>query len=374
MKNLLFLVIFFFSALIADDFNASDTVDINTTEQNSSKVVYSQKVLYLSYKNVPKRVLKGEIFPLTIKTLSTVKNFTDINYTFSNSRGLKLLDTTPFRESYEKYYYDTFYFLTTQNNAKLPDITAFITREGNITYQPTTLKAQTLNSIILNPKKDFSNIVANFFEVTHYKTSSYDEQHNIIVFMAEAQNCDIKALSFNDVFKQGIESIEGDFFNASITYYMVINKNIEDFSFSYFNLKENRYIQLNIPIVVNDDSVATQSDLKPKDQSKEKLKMFIAAGVAFIGFIFILWRKRYIYLIFILIPLAYILYIAMPSKELCIKKGSEIHLLPVDNGTIFEKTRGVIHLQKEGRVKGFFKVKLQNEKIGWVRDEDICSY
>jgi len=375
VKNLLFLAIFFLSALFADDFNTSNTVDINTTEQNSSKVAYSQKVLYLSYKNVPKRVLKGEIFPLTIKTLSTIKNFTDINYTFSKSRGLKLLDTAPLRESYEKYYYDTFYFLTTQNNAKLPNITASITNEeNNITYKTTTLKAETLNTIILNPKKDFSNIIANFFELAHYKTTSYDEQHNIIVFIAEAQNCDIKALHFNDVFKQGIESTEGDFFNASITYYIVINKNIEKFSFSYFNLKENRYIQLSIPIVVNDDSVTTQSDLKPKDQSKEKLKMFIAAGVAFIGFIFILWRKKYIYLIFILIPLAYILYIAMPSKELCIKKDSEIHLLPVDNGTIFEKTKEVIHLQKEGKVKGFFKVKLKNEKIGWVRDEDICSY
>ncbi len=154
----------------------------------------------------------------------------------------------------------------------------------------------------------------------------------------------------------------------------MINKDIENFSFSYFDLKKNKYSHLVIPIIVNDDSVTTQSDLKPKDQSRERLKMFIAAGVAFIGLIFILWRKKYIYLIFILIPLAYIVYIGMPSKELCIKTGSQIHLLPVQNGTIFETTQTTIYLQKEGSVKNFVKVKLQNDKIGWVKNEDICSY
>ena len=102
--------------------------------------------------------------------------------------------------------------------------------------------------------------------------------------------------------------------------------------------------------------------------------MTIAAVVALVAFIFILFRKKYIYLIFILIPLAYIVYIAAPSKEVCIKVGSKIYLLPVHNGTIFEETSSEYHLQKEGSVKEFTKVKLQNEKIGWVKNEDICSY
>ncbi len=102
--------------------------------------------------------------------------------------------------------------------------------------------------------------------------------------------------------------------------------------------------------------------------------MKIAAGVAVIGFIIILWRRKYIYLIFILIPLAYIAYIGVPSQDICIKRGSQIHLLPVDNGTIFETTPKIYYLQKEGKRKNFTKVKLQNEKIGWVKNEDICAY
>jgi len=102
--------------------------------------------------------------------------------------------------------------------------------------------------------------------------------------------------------------------------------------------------------------------------------MKIAAGVAFIAFIFILWRKKYIYMIFIIISLIYIIYLAIPQKDVCIKEGSQLHLLPVHNGTIFETTQSQYNLPKEGQIKGFVKVKLHNNKIGWVRNEDICSY
>ena len=347
-----------------------DNSDIN----QSTEVIYMPKVLYLSYKDTPTRVLKGEIFSLTIKALSTVENSTDITYEFSNYYGLESLGTIPYRDSDDKYYYDTFYFLTTASNAKLPDIIATLRTYDETPHKTTTLKGSPLNVITLNPEKDFSNIIANSFELIEYKTTSYDNKHNIIVFMATAKNCDIKSLKFSNVFKQGVESISEDYFESKITYYIVINKELENFSFSYFNLEKNRYSLINIPIVVNDDSVTTQSDLKPKDQSRERLKMYIAAGVAFVGFIFILWRKKYIYLVFILIPLAYIAYIGMPSQELCIKVGSKIHLLPVHNGTIFETTQTTIYLQKEGNVKDFVKVKLENDKIGWVKNEDICSH
>jgi hypothetical protein len=206
-----------------------------------------------------------------------------------------------------------------------------------------------------------------------YKTTTYDEQHNIVIFVATATNCDISAFKLQNVYKQGIESITESHFDSKIVYYVVINKEIQNFSFSYFNLEKNKFLLLNIPIIVDDDSVTTQSDLKPIDQSRQRIKMTIAGIIALIAFIFVLWRKKYIYLIFIIIPLVYIAYIAIPSKDVCIKKGANIYLLPVNNGTIFEQTNTIYHLQKEGSVKNFVKVKLKNEKIGWVKNEDICK-
>ena len=381
MKRLLLVGLFLFTTLFANNSNILDgnnSTDLKSTTQDSSlsedEILSHQKVLYLSYENTPSRVIKGQIFKVTIKSLSTTKDFTDIIYELSDLQGLKLLSDFPSREIDSRYYYETFYFLTTSKNARLPDFTATLLDYHNRQYKKTTLKGKRLNVVKLNPKKDFSNIVAESFELIDYKTTSYDDTHNIIVFAATATNCDIASFKLNNVYKQGIESVTESYFDSKITYYTVVDKKMENLSFSYFNLKNNRFLPVNIPIIVNDDSVTTQSDLKPKDQSHERLKMTIAATVALMAFLIILWRKKYIYLIFIIFPLAYVAYLGVPSKEICIKQGSDIHLLPVINGTIFETTIRSYHLQKEGKAKDWTKVQLKNKKIGWVKDEDICSY
>ncbi|EQB39996.1 hypothetical protein M947_02945 [Sulfurimonas hongkongensis] len=366
MIRLIFLGLFFLTTLSANEVNAIQ-------DNNISLDASLPKVLYLNFKSTPHRVIKGEIFPITIKTLSTVKDFSNITYELLNYNGLKLLNELPYREEDSRYFYDTFYFLTTDSDAKIPDFKATLNGFDNTIYRDTILNGFKLNVVTLNPKKYFANIVANSFELLEFKTTAYDDDHNIVVFVATATNCDIASFELKDAYKQGIESITESHFNSKLVYYAVIKKDIENLSFSYFNLLQNNFVRLNIPIIVDDDSVTTQTDLKPKDQSHDRVKMLLASAIALIAFLLILWRKKYIYLVFILIPLTYVIYIAIPSKEVCIKVGSKIYLLPVHNGTIFEKTNTVYHLQKEGSVKDFVKVKLKNEKIGWVKNEDICK-
>jgi len=334
--------------------------------------LFAQKVIYVSYDQIPERVIKGEIFTITLKTLPVVKNFKKIKYTFSNHPGLSILNSTPLRNKKGKFFYDTFNILVTKKYAKLPDIKVSLLADKR--YEPTYVKGERLNVITLNPKKDFSNIIANSMKLKEYKTTSYDKTHNIIVFIATAKNANLKAMHFQNVYKQGTESYKGYYRSAKITYYVVIDKRLENFTFSYFNLLTNKYDLINIPIVVDDDSVSTQSDLKPRDQSHDMLKTYIALGVLFLILLFVFIQKRYIYLLLVVIPLGYIIYLNMPEKNVCIKQGSNIYLLPVENGTVFETTETQLSLPKEGSVTNFTKVKLQNEKIGWVKNEDTCTY
>lgn len=371
----------FFYALLFANFNDANNVQTSTQKQEfgGEDIPYEEsldtlsKVIYLNYEKIPQRVLKGEIFSITIKNLCVVKNFVDITYKLSNEEGLKIVNPLPSREKDSKYYYDTFYFIATSQNAKLPDFEAHLIDANEKAYKTTMLSGEKLNVIALNPKNDFSNIIANSFDILEYKTTTYDATHNIIVFVATVENSDISALKLNGVYKQGIESVTHTGNDFKITYYAIVGKSMSSLSFSYFNVLKNRFIFVNIPLIVSDDSVTTQSDLKPTDQSNDIIKMGVAAAIALMAFLLVLWRKRYIYLVFIFAPLAYILSIALPSKEVCIKEGSAIYLLPMSNGTIFEKATTQYSLQKEAEIKGWTKVQLNNEKIGWVKDEDICS-
>ncbi|MCW8838064.1 MAG: hypothetical protein OQK11_05105 [Thiovulaceae bacterium] len=373
MRLILLSFLFLITLFAQEEFD--DSMEFNTSiESNTSQVLQSKKVLYINYEDIPMRILNGEIFPITIRLLSTTDNYGQIKYNFSKQDGLKSLNSIPFRVEDGKYFYDTFYYLATSDWARLPDIEVYIEPNPNNKYASTFLNGKKLNVITLNPKKNFSNIIAEDFGLIEYKTTSFDTLHNIIVFVAEAKRCDISNIEFKNVYKQGIESVVESIEDSRITYFVVVDKRLETFKFSYFNLAQNRFNNINIPIIVDDDKVTTQTDLRPKDQSKERLKLFVALLVALVILIIIVWRKKYIYSIILIFPVAYILFLSAPSKELCINEGSNIYLLPVSNGTIFETTSSVIHLQQEGKAEGFVKVKLKNNKIGWVKDENICKY
>lgn len=378
MKTLLCAWLFLFSVLYANTIETESpnesTIYMQTDAAEETKREEQTKVIYLSYEKIPDRVLRGEIFEVTLKAISTIKNFRDISYNLPNAKGLKLLKNSPHRVIKSQYYYDTFYFVATADDATLPDFTATLTDQNDRSYPSTILAGEKLSVAPLNPTKDFSNIVANSFDITEYKTTSYDASRNIVVFIATASRCDIASLVLNGVYKQGIESITESHTDSKIIYYAIIDKKLDSLSFSYFNLVQNRFIPINIPIIVNDDSVTTQSDLKPKDLSNEILKMGVAATIAVISFFIYLWRRSKIFLLFIFAPLGYALYLGIPSKEVCIKEGTKVYLLPVSNGTIFETAATEHKLQKEDEIKGWVKVQLVNQKIGWVKNEDICSH
>lgn len=379
MKRLIFVWLLLFATLFAGVSDTEVSNDSTANPENSTAVTSkqsessSEKVMFLSYEKLPSRVLKGEILKVTIKVQTATNDFTDLVYETTGAVGLKLLNENPSREIDSKYYYDTFYFLVTSSQAKLPNFEASLVKNSDKDYPKTTLVGEALNVVSLNPKSDFANILADSFEVLSYKTTSYDTEHNIIVFIAAAKNCDIASFKLKNVFKQGTESVSESYQDSKITYYAIINKKIDKFSFSYFNLKENKFMMIEIPIVVNDDSVTTQSDLKPIDHSHEQLKMSLATILALVIFFVVIWKKKLKYLALTLIPITYIAFLAVPTKDVCIKKGSSVYLLPVAHGTIFETTTEQYNLSKEGKTKNWTKVQLNNKKIGWVKDENICS-
>jgi hypothetical protein len=260
--------------------------------------------------------------------------------------------------------------LATATRAKLPDVTASV--DSNL--PTTTIVGEKLNVIALNPKGNFSNIIASSLNLLEFKTTNFDATHNIVIFILQSSNAYLKNIHFEDVTKQGIESFKGNYKKAKVTYFVVIDKNLENFDFTYFNPTLNKFQTLHIPIVVEDDSVTTQSDLKPRDQSHDSIKIAIAATITLVLFLVIIWRKNYLYLLVLVFPLAYIAYLAVPQQKVCIKQGVDLFLLPMKGATVFETTKRQLLLEKEGSIPNLTKVKLQNDKIGWVKNEDTCTY
>ena len=359
--------------LLAALFALFFTLGAETFEYSDEPDEVAQKVIYQDYVKLPERVFKGEIFPVTVKTLSTQDHFTDISYKFSQGQGVSLVSETPERSIRGNYFYDTFYFLATSRWLRTPDITASLQYSRFHKSGSTTLKGKSIDVVALNPGADFSNVLAESFEITKYKTTRYNRSSNIAVFTIKALRSDLEAFGLKHAVKQGVESIESSPSISKMTYYAIIPKNIENLTFTYFNLKSETFVPVLIPIIIDDDTVSTQSDITPVDHKHTMIKITIAGAVAFIGIVLLMVRRKLLYALLVIIPGLYITYAAVPIQYVCLKAQSPIYLLPMERGTVFETTTRQYSLEVQGSVDAFTKVKLENNTIGWVNNEDICT-
>ncbi|MBV5320918.1 MAG: hypothetical protein JZU62_04470 [Sulfuricurvum sp.] len=349
-----------------------------TADQNpSSEIntlfsgVSSSTGLKLEFTNLPEHPYVGEIIALNIKLTPVDVASGNIEYTLQNEEGIRIFSDTPKRSVKEDGIYDTFYFLVQSASVRFPDITAMLTTSGATSE---TLTGTAISATTLSPPTGFANVLADKFEVINYKTTPYNNESNVVIFTVKALRCNLSDFSIPNAIKQGFESKLSNVGESQMTYYAIIPNTDKSLSFSYFNLKKQRYEALNIPIVVDDDTVSTgQSDLSPTDARHTELKIS-AAGV-FVAILFGLfyWRRNKWYIYISVLPMFYIVYVLLPNQNLCIKKDAPVYLLPIKNGTIFEMTLQEEHLEAEKEVGEFVKIHLSNDKVGWVNKRDICT-
>lgn len=326
--------------------------------------------LTLQFTDLPTRPYVGEIIALTVKITPLDLASGNIEYTLQNEEGIRIFSDTPRRSVKEDGVYDTFYFLVQSSSVRFPDITATLTSTGGTSE---TLNGTTLSATTLSPPSSFAHVLADKFEIINYKTTPYNNESNVVIFTVKASRCNISDFSIPNAIKQGFESKISNVGESQMTYYAIIPNTETNLNFSIFNLKKQRYESLVIPIVVDDDTVSTQSDLSPTDTRHTELKIGAAVVVVLLLFALFYWRREKGYLYASVLPMFYIVYALLPNQNICVKKDAPIYLLPIKNGTIFEMTLQEEHLEAEKEVGDFVKVHLQNDQVGWVNKRDLCS-
>jgi len=354
--------------------------DLNNTNQSEAPVTeeppepeIEAKLLYQSYFEPPKKLFKGQIFTLTIKALSAQKDYESMNYNFSQAQGIKRLDKDKERKIQAPYFYDTFYFQVTGGRVRIPNVKTTLVFSDLRDEKSATLKGEFVETVRLNPEADFSGVLANKLKILEYKTTQYDNQHNIVVFSAEATMANLNDFSLNIASKEGIDAYEENMPYSNFTYFAVVSKQLNELKFTYFNVQTRRFQDVIIPIIVSNDRVSTQTDLAPTQNTHAFKKMLLAGVVSAIGLVLFLLRRKKLYLVIFILPLFVIAKLAVPIKHVCISADSNIYLLPMKNGTIFERVPFSFRTEELGTSQNFTKIRMQNKQIGWVKDEDLCQ-
>jgi len=356
---------------------AESNEDAPAVEESSPFSLFGrapERHLYATLTEKPERLFKGEIVSIAIRTVITTDRFDKLIYRFNGGSGLELLSETPEREQYDHTYVDRFYFKVTGTRVLFPEVTPVLIMGYSNEETSVPIQGGAVEATVLNPPESFCGILADNFTVTHTKTTSYDNGHNIIVISADANRSDLGAFRLAQAGKQNFESLQNSPQFSAMSYYAVLPKSVEVLRFQYFNLQTKRYERVNLPIEVDDDLVSTTSDINPVEHGHDMQKTVIALVIAGLFFLLALWKRSWSLLAITVAAGGYAAWLNVPLKQVCIKEGAPVYLLPMRNATVFEITPARHEIAAEGYVKGYTKVRLGNNQIGWVKDEDTCAH
>lgn len=263
---------------------------------------------------------------------------------------------------------NTFYFRIEQVNFTIPKIEAIIqTSEGVLRESTESIVGK---AVPLERKGSYSQVVANDLRIVDTKITSYDSQSNLAVFQLQSTMGNLFDFHLETYAQQGIESKKGDYKESEIFYYAVVPKSLDKISFDYFNVQSAKYVELHIDNFSQDDRVSTQSDIRPKNTLQiYKILAAIFLIIVFLG-LYLYYRKK-LFLVLGAIVLVVLIYLLSIKTSATLKTDVEIRIQPTFNSTIILTTQNPMEVKILSDKYGYYKILLEDDRIGWVRKDGI---
>lgn len=334
--------------------------------------LYAAKNLYLSIKEIPNQVYKNQRFEVVVKALVTTKNFDYLSTTFSKGINTKVLNPNSKWEKVSSNVYENRYYFKALDKITLPRITVKLMR-GSGSIDTSVIGNKAINySDIAKGDKRFSSIIAKDLMLKAYKTKQYNNKESLTIVDIEAVSSNLEDFKLQDISEQGQSDLKDNYPNQNLIYYFVMPVHKKKVVFTYYNTTTKSFVDVRIPLVLQNELVSTQTDLNPNDSSFEKYKKAAVAVLLLIFIVLTVWKRKKI-LIFIttIIFIGAVIYL-MPNRTGYVKEGSYIYILPTKNSTIFFKLEKSEKVEVLTKKKGFIKIiGIDNNFIGWIKEENL---
>ena len=317
------------------------------------------------YSYMPKKVYENQLFPVTV--IDTTHREDHPQFEFDTSSDIQPLFKQPLVVSNGSDRFYTFYFKASKTDVHIPRL--FIVSDSqDISLDPQTISLGTLKS-----REDFCAVLAADMKIKNHQVSNYDEEHHLVTLSLEAFEANLEDMKLNHVEEYGIEHLKRDHAKVEAEFYVVLPQDQKLLKFTYFNTIKKQYVFLEVPVELEDDSVTTQSDLNPKEDSFDKLKKYTFITLVLFFFLMFLIRRDFFYLVLATVSLITLLTFYIPHKHICIKQGAPLYILPTKTSTMSTKVDQKFDTMLLGEHGDFKKVEYKKGIIGWIRNEDLCE-
>lgn len=318
------------------------------------------------YSYMPKKVYKNQLFSVTVMAPKEAGSRTP-EFTFDSSSQTQPLFPKPLivKNGDDSFY--TFYFKAADDDIRIPQL--FISFENGVD----SLETETISIETLKERKDFCHVLAADMKIKSSQVSNYDENNHIVTLSIEAFEANLEDMKLDDVKESDVEALKRDHAKVEAEFYVILPTEETLLKFTYFNTIKKQYVFLEVPVVVADASVSTQSDLNPVEDSFEELKKYTLMFLFTFFFIMFLVKRDFFYLVFAVVSLITLLTLFIPHKKICVKQGASLYILPTQTSTISTKVDHDLDTMLLGKREGFTKVEYKEGIIGWIKNEDLCS-
>jgi len=335
--------------------------------------LYAAKNLYISYKNTPKQVYKNQKFEVVLKALVTTNNFDNISTSFSNGKNINVLNPNSSWNKVSNNVYENSFVFKAKNGAfTLPTFIVSLEQNGSIIENSDLAGKVIPYSNIATKDKRFSNIIAKDLILKAYKTKQYNNKESLTIIDIEAVGSNLEDFKLKGIEEQGISKIKDENSNQNLIYYFVMPVHKKKVIFNYYNTTTKSFVEVTIPLILQNELVSTQTDLNPNDSNFEKYKKMAVVTVFVVFLILFIWKRNKIYaffaLVFFIISAVYL----MPNQKGVVKEGSFVYILPTKNSTIFFKLEQNQKVEVLNKKSEFIKVMgIDNKFIGWIKEENF---
>lgn len=328
------------------------------------------KSLYLTLIDLPERTLyQREIIALTYRLLILAES-SELQTEFlleDESVAVRNPDS-PWQVAPDGSLRNTFYLKINDPDFTLPALRVSALIEGAMDSDES--EARRGKAIALDQNPLFSRVIAKELRLTDHKITSYDHEHNLAVFRLEAQESNLEDFALPYYKKQGIESSSFSPDLSWIIYYVILPKSQETIEMDYFSSSDYQYHRLALQNLAIDDRVSTQSDIKPKNTLRI-FEFILLAALSLVILVLYFYRRQRLFLGLFFVIWGYIAYSLSIKDEGFLKPNSAMRILPTYNSTIILQSPKSLKIEILGERGDYFKVISEDEKIGWVRKDEI---
>lgn len=330
----------------------------------------SSKNLFLAFTSYPKKVILNQRVAIDIKATVTQKDIESLKTIFSTSKTYKILNPdSKWQKNNGHSYTNRYYIKFLSINPELPKFSVSV--DFKSFKAQNSIGVNRIKVVTLKSDELFSGVIASSLTLDSHSQKKYDDKNNIILMEISAKNSNLSDFSLSFPSREGIDEFIDKEDEQKVFYFAIVKNDLKYFKFRYFDYRANKYVLHNFKIILQDQTLSTQTELNPRKNRYILYKTIALLVFAFLLIVIFVIKRRYFALLLAILILVYVGYTNIPMNSVILKKGTGLKILPTTNSTVFYIVEDDIEVDIVHTRGKYIKVLLDNKKIGWINKDDI---